>query len=168
MEKSDHVYLGVEGSRLALVTPRALPRKVIVTPASLSLAALHFSLPSHPFLAFWLLFQLFGCFFISGTNIFPYPALLVIFAMFPSLLDSNQAPTERGGAMIHDGTWPVEDFSPFPLPLLPSFSFSRFFLSFNSKLFLAARSRSPSASIPFSTWVFYYYNGRFCIPPRES
>lgn len=31
--------------------------------------------------------------------------------MFLSLPDFDKAPTGRGDAMIHDGTWPVEAFS---------------------------------------------------------
>lgn len=54
-----------------------------------------------------LLSQLLDALSPSDVNTPPYPALKVIFSLFPSLPDLDQAPTERGGAMIHDGTWPV-------------------------------------------------------------
>ena len=49
-----------------------------------------------------------GCSLHISVNPPPYPALLILFAVFPSSPVFDQAATERYGAIIHDGTWPVE------------------------------------------------------------
>ena len=92
-------------------------------PASLPLAALRFLLPSP---RLWAAVKTLGCSLPVSVNIPPYPALFVIFAMFPSLPDLNQAPIERGGTMDYDGTWLVEGLLVFPTP---SFSFFTLWLS---------------------------------------
>ncbi len=64
----------------------------------------------------WILFPI-------SVNTPPYPALLIIFAIFPSLPDLDQAPTERRDVVVHDGTWPVKGLLTLCNPS-PSFFFA--------------------------------------------
>ncbi len=68
-----------------------------------------------------------ACSLPFSVNTPPYPALPVIWSMFPCLPDLDPAPTERGGAVVHDGTWLVEGLLAF-LALSPS-SFFTLYLS---------------------------------------
>ena len=69
----------------------------------------------------------------------PYPVLLVI-SLCLSYFD--QAPTERGGANLHNNAWPLEAllalFSLSPFVPLPSVSLSNFELSLSSRIPLSA------------------------------
>jgi hypothetical protein len=47
------------------------------------------------------------------VNTPPYPALLVIFAMFSSLPDFDQASIERGGTIVQYSIYPVEGLLAF-------------------------------------------------------
>ena len=68
--------------------------------ASLPLAALRFLLP---YFRLWAVVTIFRYSLPININAPPYLALLVNFAIFPSLPDLEQAPTERSSAMVHDG-----------------------------------------------------------------
>ena len=111
-------------------------------PASLSLAALRFLLPSPRLEA---AATILGCSLPVSMNIPPYPALQVIFAIFLSV--PGQAPVERGGALVRNGTGPlVEGLLAFLLPPLPSLLPSG--CPSNSGLPLAPRSRFSFISTP--------------------
>lgn len=112
--------------------------RVVPHPASLPLAVFHFRLPSPQLLT---IVTTSGCSLLVSVNTPPYPAPPVIFTMFPSLPHLDQTPRERGDALVHHGTWPVEG-----LPVLATPSPS--FLSFRLSLWLCASSLT-SQSLPF-------------------
>lgn len=76
---------------------------------------------------------------------------LRIFSLFPSLPDLDQALTERGGAMIHDGTWPVvpSPSSFFTLLLPPQLCAA----SFTSQSLLLYLHPIRSVVLPSLQWV---------------
>jgi len=72
--------------------------------------------PRRPPLMFWLPSQLLRCCLPSSVNTPPYPVLLVLFAMFLCL-------PERGGAIVHVGTWPLEGLLAISTPFPSTFTF---------------------------------------------
>ena len=103
--------------RVVCVQVNYLLRESVPHPASLPLAALYFWLPSPQLLTAVTILR---CSLPISVNTPPYPALPVIFAMFLSLLDLDQAPTERGCAMVYNGSGPVEGLMVLSTPS-PSF-----------------------------------------------